>query len=87
MYDKYFEFNPIPSNTRLPKHKGILILGGTAGSGSFNVDFFSEVGGGGPPGVTYRIPVLVNRSPFILPFGIWGLPSGFPTGLTGGYIN
>ena len=47
MYDKYFEYNPITSNTRLPKHKGILVLGGTAGSVSFNVDFYAEAGGGG----------------------------------------
>ena len=87
MYDKYFEYNPITTNSRLPKHKGILILGGTAGTSSFNVDFYSEAGGGGAPGVTYRAPLTVNISPYILPFQIWGLPSGFATGLTGGYIN
>jgi len=84
MYDKYFEYNPFASNTKLPKHKGILILGGTAGSSSaFNVDFYSDAGFG----ITFRAPVTVNTSPYILPFQIWGLPSGFAGGLTGGYIN
>jgi hypothetical protein len=84
MYDKYFEYNPITSNTKLPKHKGILILGATAGgSASFNVDFYSDAGFG----ITFRAPVTVNISPYILPFQIWGLPSGFASGLTGGYLN
>ena len=87
MYDKYFEYNPISSNTKLPKHKGVLIFGGTAGTPAFNVDFYSEAGGGGAPGVTFRSSVTVNTSPYILPFQIWGLPSGFASGLTGGYIN
>ena len=63
MYDKYFEYNPISSNTKLPKHKGVLIFGGTAGTPAFNVDFYSEAGGGGAPGVTFRSSVTVNTSP------------------------
>jgi hypothetical protein len=82
MYDKYFEYNPITSNTKLPKHKGILVLGGTAGSGSFNAVFYSDAA----LGITYTAPVTVNQSPYILPFQIWGLLSGFG-GLTGGYLN
>ena len=87
MYDKYFELNLIPTNTKLPKHKGIAIFGGTAGTASFNVDFYGDAGGGGWVGITNRVPVTVQTTPYILPFMIWGLPSGFPGGLTGGYIN
>jgi len=81
MYDKYFQATPITIGSKIPKHKGILFSGGTAGTPSFNVSMATS------PGGTFSAALSVNQSPYIFPFQVLTIPSTLPTGMTAYYIN
>lgn len=80
MYDKYFLVNPITINTVLPKHKGILIAGATAGGTKFTASFVKS------GGVTFSIPFDISQSPYILPIQAYSV-SALSAGLTAFYLN
>lgn len=80
MYDKYYQAQTFTVNTRLPKHKGILFSGATAGTNtSIPVNF---INGGGTLGATLSI----SLSPYILPMQLYSVLS-LPSGMTAWCIN
>lgn len=81
MYDKYFTTLQFSLNTILPKHKGILFSGGTAGTNAAAaVHVFNNSGG------TATASILINSSPYILPIQLATVTS-LPAGLTAWYLN
>lgn len=81
MYDKYSVANQFSLSTRLPKHKGILFNGGTAGSvGTSTVHFINSAGN------TISGSILINSSPFVFPFQVYAI-TALPAGVTAWYIN
>lgn len=82
MYDKYFVANQFtPGNSKLPKHKGLLFSGATAGTVATST--VHMVTSAGP---TLSASLLINSSPYIFPFQVWSVPS-LAGGLTAWYIN
>ena len=81
MYDKYFQANQFSlGSTKLPKHKGILFSGGTAGTASSTIHVVTT------PGATAALGLVVNQSPYILPMQVYAVPT-LATGVTAWYIN
>jgi hypothetical protein len=81
MYDKYFTAIQFSLNTTLPKHKGVLFSGGTAGTpGSVSARVFNNSGG------SASASFLINSSPYILPIQLVTVTS-LPGGLTAWYLN
>jgi hypothetical protein len=82
MYDKYFIANQFSLNSsKLPKHKGLLFTGGTAGtSGTATLHLVTSLGN------TTSASILVNSSPFILPIQAYAVTT-LPTGITAWYLN
>jgi hypothetical protein len=82
MYDKYFSVNPFTlGSAKLPKHKGILFNGGTAGTvGTATVHFVNSVGS------TLAGSILINSSPYIFPIQVYAI-TALPSGFTAWYIN
>jgi hypothetical protein len=82
MYDKYFVANQFTlGSAKLPKHKGILFNGGTAGTvGTATVHFVTSAGS------TLAGSILINSSPYIFPMQVYAL-TALPGGFTAWYIN
>ena len=80
MYDKYFQANPITIGSRIPKHKGILFSGGTAGTVSSTIHLVKV------DGATAALGLVVNQSPYILPMQVYTVTTLAP-GVTAWYIN
>ncbi len=80
MYDKYFQANPITIGSRIPKHKGILFSGGTAGTVSSTIHLVKV------DGATAALGLVVNQSPYILPMQVYTVTALAP-GVTAWYIN
>ena len=81
MYDKYFQANQFSlGSTKLPKHKGILFSGGTAGTASSTIHVVT------PPGATAALGLVVNQSPYILPMQVYAV-TALAGGMTAWYIN
>lgn len=81
MYDKYFSGNTFTVNgSKLPKHKGILISGGTATTPTSS--FYLLNSGGN----TISVPIAINQSPYILPIQVYGVNT-LAAGLTAYYLN
>ena len=81
MYDKYYLANPLTFGSKLPKHRGLLISGGSAGTPAFNANFVNYAG------TTFTASLTINLSPYILPMQVHSIPSALPTGLTGYYLS
>ena len=79
MYDKYFQANPITFGSRIPKHKGIMFSGGSAGAG-VTLCLVSA-------GITFNTLITINSTPYILPLQVNTLPTALPLGLTAFYLN
>lgn len=80
MYDKYFLVNRLTTGTVLPKHKGLLIGGATAGGTKFTANFVSS------GGVTMSATFDISQSPYILPIQVYSVGT-LPAGLTAYYLN
>ncbi len=82
MYDKYFVANQFTlGSTKLPKHKGLLFSGATAGTaGGATVHVVTSAGN------TAVASILVNSSPFILPLQAYAV-TALPGGVTAWYLN
>jgi hypothetical protein len=81
MYDKYFNALQFTLGANLPKHKGILFSGATAGTvGSAAVRVFNNAGG------SASASFLINSSPYILPIQLVAVTS-LPGGMTAWYLN
>lgn len=80
MYDKYFQANPITIGSRIPKHKGLLFSGGTAGTVSSTIHLVKV------DGATAALGLVVNQSPYILPMQVYTVTALAP-GVTAWYIN
>ncbi len=80
MYDKYFQANPITIGSRIPKHKGILFSGGTAGTVSSTIHLVKV------DGATAALGLVVNQIPYILPMQVYTVTALAP-GVTAWYIN
>ena len=81
MYDKYFQANQFSlGSTKLPKHKGILFSGGTAGTASSTIHVVTT------PGATAALGLVVNQSPYILPMQVYAV-TALAGGMTAWYIN
>jgi hypothetical protein len=80
MYDKYLLVNPITTGTVLPKHKGLLIAGATAGGTKFTASFVKA------GGLTFSSTFDISQTPYILPIQVYSIPS-IPSGLTAFYLN
>jgi hypothetical protein len=78
MYDKYFQANPITTGSKIPKHKGILISGGAAGT-TLSVQLVNV------NGATFNAVLAVTSSPEILPMQVYAVNTF--NGLTGFYLN
>lgn len=78
MYDKYLQANPITANSKIPKHKGILISANAPTSITFNM--FNASGGTLSTGLTFA----AGQS--ILPISLHSIVS-FPAGVTAFYLN
>jgi hypothetical protein len=81
MYDKYFTANQFSlGSSKLPKHKGILFSGGTAGTTSSTIHVVNN------SGATAALGLVVNQSPYILPIQIYAVTS-LAGGVTAWYIS
>jgi hypothetical protein len=81
MYDKYAQANSFSlGSSKLPKHKGILFSGATAGTAASTLHVLKI------DGSTAAISLIVNQSPYILPMQVYAIPT-LATGLTAWYIN
>ena len=81
MYDKYFQANQFSlGSTKLPKHKGILFSGGTAGTVSSTIHLVKV------DGATAALGLVVNQSPYILPMQVYAVTT-LPAGITAWYIT
>lgn len=81
MYDKYFSATPLTlGSTKLPKHKGILFSGGTAGGPSATLHLLNTSGN------TISASITVNSSPYFFPMEVYAVPT-LSTGLTAFYVN
>jgi hypothetical protein len=81
MYDKYFVANSFTlSAAKLPKHKGLMFSGATAGTGAATLHVFTSAG------VTAAASVIISSSPFILPIQVSAVTT-LPTGVTAWYLN
>lgn len=79
MYDKYFQANTITTGSKIPKHKGILVLGGTAGGPTFSTQLLNQ------NGLTFNVTMSVTQSPQIIPMQVYAV-NAF-NGLTGFWIS
>jgi hypothetical protein len=81
MYDKYFQANSFSlGSSKLPKHKGILFSGGTAGTPSSTIHIVKN------DGATAALGLVVNQSPYILPMQVYAVTT-LAGGVTAWYIN
>ena len=81
MYDKYFQANSFSlGSSKLPKHKGILFSGGTAGTASSTIHIVKN------DGATAALGLVVNQSPYILPMQVYAV-TALAGGVTAWYIN
>jgi hypothetical protein len=82
MYDKYSVATSFTvGNSQLPKHKGILFSGATAGFASTATIHFIDSSGN-----TISGSVLINSSPYVFPMQVYAVPT-LPTGITAWYLN
>lgn len=79
MYDKYFQATSITTGSKIPKHKGILILGGAAAGPTMSIQLVNS------SGATFTAVLPVTQSPEILPMQVYAVNTF--NGLTGFYIN
>tara|TARA_R110000868_G_scaffold280048_1_gene540131 strand:- start:865 stop:1104 length:240 start_codon:yes stop_codon:yes gene_type:complete len=79
MYDKYFQANPITIGLKIPKHKGILFSGASAGAGVT----LCLVSAGG----TFNTVLNFNNTPVFFNIQVNTIPTALPTGLTAFYLN
>ena len=81
MYDKYFQANQFSlGSSKLPKHKGILFSGGTAGTLSSTIHVVNNAG------ATAALGLVVNQSPYILPMQVYAVTT-LAGGVTAWYIT
>ena len=80
MYDKYFTAQNFTVGTKIPKHKGILLAGATAGGTKCSFHFINNSGN------TFSTTIDINQSPYILPIQIYTMPS-MAAGMTAYYLN
>jgi len=79
MYDKYFQANPITVGSKIPKHKGILVMGGVAAGPTFSAQLVNV------NGATFNVNFSVTQSPEIIPIQVYAITTF--NGLTGFWIN
>ena len=80
MYDKYFTATPFTVGTKIPKHKGILLAGATAGGTKCTFHFVNTNGS------TFSSTIDISQTPYILPMQIYTMPS-MASGMTAYYLN
>ena len=81
MYDKYSQANQFSlSSSKLPKHKGILFTGATAGTASSTLHVVKI------DGATASLSLIVNQSPYIFPMQVYAV-TALAAGVTAWYIN
>jgi hypothetical protein len=81
MYDKYFQANSFSiGSSKLPKHKGILFSGGTAGNPTATLNLVNN------SGATIAASLAINQSPYILPMQVYSV-TALSAGLTAWYIT
>ena len=78
MYDKYLTANKITVNTKIPKHKGILV----SANASANIPLSLYVGDGS----TLSAGLTFNSGVTIFNMQVYSITS-FPAGTTGFYLN
>ena len=85
MYDRYIQALPITANTKLPNHKGILISNSNGSTAGITFSFYNDALPG--TGNTFRTRIAVTTGTEVLPFQIYSLVDGLPTGVTAFYVN
>jgi hypothetical protein len=81
MYDKYSQANQFSlGSSKLPKHKGILFTGATAGTASSTLHVVKI------DGATASLSLIVNQSPYIFPMQVYAV-TALAGGVTAWYIN
>ena len=80
MYDKYFTAQSFTVGSKIPKHKGIMFIGATAGTKTSTVHFINNSGN------TFSVSLDVNSTPYILPVQIYTVQT-LATGCTAYYLN
>ena len=81
MYDKYSQANQFSlGSSKLPKHKGILFTGATAGTASSTLHVVKI------DGATASLSLIVNQSPYILPMQAYAV-TALAAGVTAWYLN
>ena len=82
MYDKYSQANQFSlGSSKLPKHKGILLTGATAGTVAASTLHVVKIDGS-----TASLSLIVNQSPYILPMQVYAV-TALAAGVTAWYLN
>jgi hypothetical protein len=83
MYDKYFQATPITigSNSKIPKHKGLLISGAVSAGTGITLSLVNGSGG------TFNTAVTFNTTPNFFPMQVYAIPFALPSGVTAFYVN
>jgi len=82
MYDKYSQANQFSlGSSKLPKHKGILFTGATAGTAAASTLHVVKIDGS-----TASLSLIVNQSPYIFPMQAYAV-TALAAGVTAWYLN